>query len=101
LANDEEDAGRGILSAVVVHKHCDMEPGKGFFELAKYYRRNLADHTKCWVEELKTLYESLRAQTSRDTGRFRARGDARRPWFGASLAGPLRITLGFPMGVRP
>ena len=57
VARDEQQTGHGLLSAVVVHKHGDMEPGKGFFELAKFYNRNLADRTKCWVEELKTLYE--------------------------------------------
>lgn len=57
VAKDEEKAGRGLLSAVVVHKHGDMEPGKGFFELAKFFQRNLTDRTKCWVEELKDLYE--------------------------------------------
>jgi hypothetical protein len=36
VARGEEQAGRGLLSAVVVHKHGEMEPGKGFFELAKF-----------------------------------------------------------------
>src|ERR1051326_9620046 len=38
VAKDEEHAGRGLLSAVVVHKHDDMEPGHGFFELANFFK---------------------------------------------------------------
>src|SRR6266576_1530464 len=35
VARDEEHVGRGLLSVLVVHKHGDMEPGFGFYELAK------------------------------------------------------------------
>ena len=34
LSTDEERAGRGMITALVVHKTGDMEPGPGFFELA-------------------------------------------------------------------
>ena len=57
VARDEEQAGRGLLSVVVVHKHGDMEPGPGFFELAKYFKRNTSDQTKCWIEETKRVYK--------------------------------------------
>jgi len=56
VAKDEEREGRGLLSAVVVHKHGDMEPGSGFFELTKYLKRDCRDQTKCWIEELKKVY---------------------------------------------
>ncbi|MDB6028329.1 MAG: hypothetical protein JWM68_4552, partial [Verrucomicrobiales bacterium] len=56
-ARDEANAGRGILSVVVVHKHGDMEPGNGFYELAKYYKRNLSDKQKCFLEELHRVHE--------------------------------------------
>lgn len=57
VARDEEQAGRGLLSVVVVHKHGDMEPGPGFFELAKFFKRNTSDQTKCWIEETKRVYK--------------------------------------------
>lgn len=57
VARDEEAAGRGLLSAIVVHKRGDMEPGKGFFDLAKFYRRNLRDRTLCWIEETKRVHK--------------------------------------------
>lgn len=56
VARDEEHAGRGLLSVVVVHKHGDMEPGHGFWELAKFFGRNTANRDKCFVEELKKVY---------------------------------------------
>ena len=56
VSHNEEKAGRGLLSVVVVHKHGDQEPGHGFYELAKCYGRNMKDKTKCFVEELKNVH---------------------------------------------
>ncbi len=56
VASDEATASRGLLSVVVVHKHGDMEPGPGFFELAKYFGRKTGDKTKCFVEELHRVH---------------------------------------------
>ena len=56
ISKSEEMAGRGMLSAIVVHKTGDMEPGPGFFELARTLGRNTSDRTKCWVEEIKRVY---------------------------------------------
>ncbi len=35
VSRDEDAAGRGMLTAIVIHKMGDMEPGPGFFELAQ------------------------------------------------------------------
>lgn len=56
LSVEEDAAGRGMLSAIVVHKTGDMEPGPGFFELAARLGRKTSDKTKCWVEEIKRVY---------------------------------------------
>jgi molybdopterin synthase catalytic subunit len=56
ISESEEAAGRGMLSAIVVHKTGDMEPGPGFFELASKLGRKTSDKTKCWVEEIKRVY---------------------------------------------
>ena len=53
---DEEEKGRGLLSVLVVHKHGDMEPGHGFFELAEQFGRDLTDRTKCFIEEVKRVH---------------------------------------------
>lgn len=53
----EEDArGRGMLTVIVVHRYGDMEPGPGFFDLARNLGRDTSDLTKCWIEELKRVH---------------------------------------------
>lgn len=56
VSSAEDAAGRGMLSVVVVHKDGDMQPGPGFFELAKELGRDTRDILKCWVEELKRVH---------------------------------------------
>lgn len=55
ISREEDTAGRGMLSVLVVHK-TDGMPGKGFFELAKELGRDISDRTKCWVKELEKVY---------------------------------------------
>ena len=56
VARDEDLAGRGILTVVVVHKTGDKMPGPGFFELAEQLGRNVSDRVVCWVEELRKVH---------------------------------------------
>lgn len=56
VSTEEEAADRGMLSVIVVHKVGDMQPGPGFFELAKTLGRDTSDILKCWVDELKTVH---------------------------------------------
>jgi hypothetical protein len=56
LSTEEDAVGHGMLSAIVVHKSGDMQPGPGFFELAKKLGRDTSDILKCWVEELKRVH---------------------------------------------
>ncbi len=35
ISTEEDEAGRGLLTAIVVHKVGDMEPGTGWFDLAR------------------------------------------------------------------
>ena len=56
--SEEEDAqGRGLLSAIVVHKTGDQEPGTGFYELAEALGRNVSDRLRCWTDEVKLAYQ--------------------------------------------
>ena len=52
----EDKAGRGMLSALVVHKTGDREPGQGFFDYAEILGRDISDKTKCWVREVNRVY---------------------------------------------
>lgn len=53
---EEMAAGRGMLSALVVHKHGDMEPGDGFYELAEELGLDTTDIMACWVGELHRVH---------------------------------------------
>lgn len=53
---EEDKAGRGMLSVIVVHKSGDMQPGPGFFKLAKKLGRDTSDILSCWIAELKKVH---------------------------------------------
>lgn len=57
IASEEDAAGRGMLTVVVVHKTGDMQPGPGFFELAQHLGRDTSDILQCWVDELKRVHK--------------------------------------------
>jgi len=52
VSSEEDAVGRGMLTVIVVHKDGDMQPGPGFFELAKELGRDTSDILECWVKEL-------------------------------------------------
>ena len=56
ISREEAEAGRGMMTALVVHKVGDMQPGPGFYELARELGRDVSDITACWVEEFKTVH---------------------------------------------
>ena len=56
ISGEENDAGRGMLTALVVHKSGDMQPGPGFFELAKKLGHKTGDIEKFWIEEVKKVF---------------------------------------------
>ena len=55
LAEDKADCG--MLSALVVHKTGDMEPGQGFFHYAEALGRDISDKTACWVREIHKVHD--------------------------------------------
>lgn len=57
ISSEEDAAGRGMLTAIVVHKSGDMQPGPGFFELAKSLGRNTKDVLACWVTEFNKVHD--------------------------------------------
>ena len=56
ISREEDEAGRGMLSVIVVHRQGDMEPGRGFYELAKSLGRDVSNETECWVKELHRVH---------------------------------------------
>lgn len=53
----EDAAGRGMLSVLVVHKDGDMQPGSGFFDLAKRLGRDTSDVMQCWLNEYRRVHD--------------------------------------------
>jgi hypothetical protein len=64
LSLEEDTAGRGVLTAIVVHKH-DMQPGSGFFEMAAFLGRDTSNHERCWVDELNSVHDIWAPERSR------------------------------------
>lgn len=56
ISVEEDAAGRGMLSVIVVHKHGDMQPGPGFFELAHSLGHKTKDVLEFWVSELHKVH---------------------------------------------
>src|SRR6266705_2849202 len=57
LSVDEHQAGRPLLSVLVVHKTGDMQPGNGFFELSKALGRDTSDVLKAWIAEVQKVFQ--------------------------------------------
>lgn len=58
ISQEEDRAGRGMMTALVVHKEGDMQPGPGFFELAQEMGRDVSDVVICWVREFRKVHAS-------------------------------------------
>jgi hypothetical protein len=56
ISTDEHAEGRGMLTVIVVHKRGDMQPGPGFFDLAKRLGKDTSDILGCWIKELKVVH---------------------------------------------
>lgn len=56
ISTSEDKAGRGMLTAIVVHKSGDMQPGPGFFELAKSLGKDTSDVLVCWINEFNKVH---------------------------------------------
>ena len=49
ISTAEYEAGRGMLTVVVVHKHGDQMPGPGFFQLAPTLGHDRRDGEAFWI----------------------------------------------------
>ena len=56
ISEEEEAAGRGMLSVVVVHKRGDMQPGPGFFVLGEHLGYDTKDLLQFWIAQLKKVH---------------------------------------------
>ena len=54
ISTAEHEEGRPLITALVVHKH-DLQPGKGFFDLARSLGFSFNDEVEFWSSHIKTL----------------------------------------------
>lgn len=59
ISVEEEAAGRGMLSVLVVTREHGM-PGHGFFDLAQRLGRGVNDELRCWSEETNLVLSHCR-----------------------------------------
>jgi hypothetical protein len=64
ISADEHRAGRGMLTAVVVHKAGDYKPGPGFFELARGLGLDTGDTDRLWIEQINKVHDYWSSQTA-------------------------------------
>ncbi len=58
ISIQEHEAGRGMLSVLVVHKGGDLRPGPGFFELAHDLGKTIVRRDDFWAQELQRVYNA-------------------------------------------
>ncbi|HKM83340.1 MAG TPA: hypothetical protein VJY15_20560 [Candidatus Acidoferrum sp.] len=56
IAMEEDAAGRGMLTVLVVHKGGDNRPGNNFFTLARSLGRDISNREDFWIAELQRVY---------------------------------------------
>ncbi len=66
ISTAEHEAGRGMLTVVVVHKHGDQMPGPGFFQLASSLGHETKDREAFWIGELEKVYGAWSAGSQLD-----------------------------------
>ena len=66
ISTAEHEAGRGMLTVVVVHKHGDQMPGPGFFRLAGSLGHDTKDREAFWIGELEKVYAAWSAGREAD-----------------------------------
>jgi hypothetical protein len=54
VSTEEHEAGRPLITALVVHKH-DLQPGKGFFDLSRSLGFSFIDGTAFWSDQIERL----------------------------------------------
>jgi len=66
ISTEEDSAGRGMLTIIVVHGKGDMLPGAGFFHLAKRLGRDTSDRRAFCTQEMRRVYRSWSAEQATD-----------------------------------
>jgi hypothetical protein len=60
ISTAEDEAGRGLLTALVVRQDT-LRPGRGFFRMAARQGRDTSDPLACWERERERVYAAWAA----------------------------------------
>lgn len=74
ISLDENTAGRGMLSVLVVRKHGEHKPGPGFFALAKQLGKETSDPEEFFVTELAKVKNANAASSIAVSERYKLSG---------------------------
>ena len=64
ISTEEAEAGRGMMTALIVRKNGCRRPGAGFFQLAKRLGFDVFDPEKFWMEEVNKVFASWQKDES-------------------------------------
>lgn len=64
ISVEENEAERGMLSVIVVHKRGDMQPGQGFFILGAHLGYKTQDMLQFWSDQMKKVHAAWSLPTS-------------------------------------
>jgi hypothetical protein len=65
ISTEEAEAGRGMMTALIVRKTGDQRPGMGFFQLGKRLGYEVSDSEKFWLEEVNKVFASWQNEATR------------------------------------
>lgn len=60
ISEEEDAAGRGMLSVLVVHKGGNGMPGEGFWDLARRLGRDTRDKVVFWAKETQEVIDKCK-----------------------------------------
>lgn len=59
ISRHSDEEGRGMLSAIVIHKGDDYLPGPGFFKLGRQLGRDTSDKLAFHIAELRRVHDAF------------------------------------------
>ncbi len=69
IFRDEHEAGRPALTAIVTHKHGDLEPGSGFYDMARTLGIRFDEPFVYWSTQVDEVFDRYGESRRRRRGR--------------------------------
>jgi hypothetical protein len=65
ICNEEDEAGRGLLTAIVVYKSGDMQPGPGWYAVVRHRGYDVTTEDakmQLWVDQIRFIHDYWSSQ---------------------------------------